>query len=300
LQVHKLTIHEFEKQYRERTITELELDIYFQHDRSMRESGHDTTTRLDHISANLNTVDLNSILYKYETDIAELIQNYFEDSFKYKNEVMDSSLWFSKANKRKKQMMNLMWNEAESTFCDYNFTSKEQQPYYSASNLYPLWAKICSEEQAQKIVKNHLPKYSYKGGIASTSQETIGSNSTEGKERQWDFPYGWAPHQMLIWKGLINYGFEDKAQEIIYRWLWLIVKAAVNYNGLIPEKFNVEECTHQVDVEYGNVGTNFKYVPEGGFGWINASFKLGVKLLNNKYVDNLNLLTDPDMLFDQK
>jgi hypothetical protein len=32
----------------------------------------------------------------------------------------------------------------------------------------------------------------------------------------------------------------DKAQEVIYRWLWLITKNAVEYNGTIPEKFNLE------------------------------------------------------------
>ena len=56
------------------------LDEYFLHDRSLRESGHDTTWRLDGICADLNTVALNSLLYKYETDFAYVIQTYFEDA----------------------------------------------------------------------------------------------------------------------------------------------------------------------------------------------------------------------------
>jgi alpha,alpha-trehalase len=79
--------------------------------------------------------------------------------------------------------------------------------------------------------------------------------------------------------------------------LWLIVKTVVNYNGLIPEKFDVNNCTHILDVEYGNVGANFKYVTDGGFGWTNASFKLGLKLLDSKYIEDLNALTRPDELF---
>jgi hypothetical protein len=39
-------------------------------------------------------------------------------------------------------------------------------------------------------------------------------------------------------EGLINMGI--LAQEVIYRWLWLITKNAVEYNGTIPEKFNLE------------------------------------------------------------
>jgi alpha,alpha-trehalase len=57
---------EFEKQYLNRTIVDEELDDYFVHDRSLRESGHDTTNRLIGVCANLNSVDVNSFLYKYE------------------------------------------------------------------------------------------------------------------------------------------------------------------------------------------------------------------------------------------
>jgi hypothetical protein len=34
---------------------------------------------------------------------------------------------------------------------------------------------------------------------------------------------------------------------------WL--KNAVEYNGTIPEKFNLETSSHKVFAEYGNVGT---------------------------------------------
>ena len=38
--------------------------------RAVRESGHDTTYRFEKICGNLGTIDLNSLLYKYEVDIA--------------------------------------------------------------------------------------------------------------------------------------------------------------------------------------------------------------------------------------
>ncbi len=61
------------------TITEPELDEYFLHDRAVRESGHDTSYRLENVAANLATIDLNALLYKYETDIAHVIQVHFGD-----------------------------------------------------------------------------------------------------------------------------------------------------------------------------------------------------------------------------
>lgn len=61
------------------TVTEPELDEYFLHDRAVRESGHDTSYRLENVAANLATIDLNALLYKYETDIAHVIQVHFKD-----------------------------------------------------------------------------------------------------------------------------------------------------------------------------------------------------------------------------
>lgn len=61
------------------TITEPNLDEYFLHDRAVRESGHDTSYRLENIAANLATIDLNALLYKYETDIAHVIHVHFKD-----------------------------------------------------------------------------------------------------------------------------------------------------------------------------------------------------------------------------
>jgi alpha,alpha-trehalase len=55
----------------------LTLDQFFKHDRAVRESGHDTTHRFDDRTADFVSVDLNSLLYKYETDFAELLENEF-------------------------------------------------------------------------------------------------------------------------------------------------------------------------------------------------------------------------------
>jgi alpha,alpha-trehalase len=71
---YNLPVREFEKQYLNRTLVDAELDEYFVHDRSLRQSGLDTTNRLINSCANLNSIDINSFLYKYEKDIAYLIK----------------------------------------------------------------------------------------------------------------------------------------------------------------------------------------------------------------------------------
>jgi alpha,alpha-trehalase len=92
--------------------------------------------------------------------------------------------------------------------------------------------------------------------------------------RQWDFPDGWPPHQMLAWQGFKNYGMNTDAERLAYRWLYTIARNAHDYNGTIPEKFNVVTGSHDVFIEYGNVGTRFDYITPEGFGWMNASFEL--------------------------
>jgi alpha,alpha-trehalase len=77
----------------------------------------------------------------------------------------------------------------------------------------------------------------------------------------------------------------------------MITKNAVDYNGTIPEKYDVVEATHKVFAEYGNVGTDFQYITQEGFGWMNASYQYGLTLLDQNLIDNLNQLKEPKLIF---
>lgn len=66
-QKHGISINEFIDGYNEGLIKEPELDEYFAHDLGVRESGHDTSYRLEKKCADLATVDLNSLLFKVST-----------------------------------------------------------------------------------------------------------------------------------------------------------------------------------------------------------------------------------------
>jgi alpha,alpha-trehalase len=291
------TIAKYEKLYYERKISNPDLDAYFVHDRSVRESGHDTSYRLEGICADLNVVELNAMLYKYETDFAEIISLYFGNSFECGNKIYNKEYWNEKAVNRKILMNQLLWNEEESCFFDYNFKTQKQHIFLSATSFFPLWAKMATQEQAHQMIQNALPKLIFYGGIAGCSEEALKKNTENQMQRQWDFPNGWPPHQMIIWQGLLHYGYERLAQELIYKWLFIITKNACDYNGTIPEKYDVVTGSHKVFAEYGNQGTDFEYISREGFGWMNASFQLGMQLLNNNLKKELNKLTLPEMLF---
>ncbi|MDO4233011.1 MAG: trehalase family glycosidase, partial [Lautropia sp.] len=322
---HGLDVREFERRYDAGEITEPELDAYFVHDRSMRESGLDTTTRFDNCCADLACVDLNSILYRVETDLAALIEQYAEGNFSpastaahaargaghgttskpatsapvgnsasafiantdaiHASTARTAEEFQQRAARRQALMTQYLWNDAEGSWHDYNVRTGKPQPFPNASDLLPLWAGCCTADQAARTVANVLPKLLRKGGIASTAPI---ANKHAGPDRQWDYPYGWAPHQIMIWEGLKNYGFGQQAGEAAFAWLNMLVRAAVDYNGLITEKFNVEAASHKVDAEYGNVGARFSYIPTGGFGWTNTSFLLGLKYLDDNQKAQLN------------
>jgi alpha,alpha-trehalase len=292
-----ISIEKYIEGYQNGEIKNTKLDIYFLNDRSVRESGHDTSYRIDGNCAELNLVDLNAFLYKYEMDFAEVIALEFENNFSYDNQNYTSTYWNEKAKKRKQLADTYLWDEKKGMYFDYNIKLKIKSEFISATTLTPLWSKMASKEQADKLVKTAIPLLKMQGGIAGSTRDSAGKITTERPQRQWDFPNGWAPHQMLIWKGLLHYNYTEEAQEIIYRWLFMITKNAVDYNGTIPEKYDVVSATHKVFAEYGNVGTDFKYITNEGFGWMNASYQYGLTLLPEKYKQHLNKLTAPNKLF---
>ena len=291
-----LSVEDYILKYDSGEIKNETLDQYFIHDRTVRESGHDTSYRIEGNCADLNLVELNAMLYKYETDFADLIATEFNGVF----ESYTSDYWHEKSEYRKTLIDSFLWNEEKGLYFDYNVVTGSQSDFIGASTLVPLWAKMCSEEQAEKLIKNALPLLTEKGGIAGSTKLSRGEISKERPARQWDYPNGWAPHQMLIWQGLLNYGYENEAHELIYRWLFMITKNAVDYNGTIPEKYDVVMATHKVFAEYGNVGTDFEYITQEGFGWMNASYQYGLSLLSDNLLKHLNNLKTPKEIFGKK
>ena len=278
-----------------------ELDRAFRHDRCMRESGHDTTYRWFFVGesgsapenrcADMVTVDLNSLLYKYEVDLAYLTREL--SAARRAVSAPNPEPWCERAKNRMALMKQYLWSARDGLFYDV-FLSKQgpvQTGYVSATTLYPLWAtalaceaegssaRPISAEQASALVTSALEKLEAPGGLLATARASR-DRFSEAADRQWEYPNGWAPHQMLAWVGLDAYGFHQDAERLTFAWLYTLLTNVVDYNGTIPEKYDVVQRTHAVFSEYGNVGTEFDYIAAEGFGWMNASFQVGVKRLS--------------------
>ncbi|OAV88576.1 hypothetical protein PTTG_05722 [Puccinia triticina 1-1 BBBD Race 1] len=327
-QKHSMSVNEFIDAYNQEKVHEPELDEYFLHDRAVRESGHDTTYRFEGVCADLVTIDLNSLLYKYEIDIATCIRDVFDDrleldeefefsSFPFGEElphsqpdfteppqhrhvnqkVQSSKEWFDRAKRRKQLIDHFLWNPGKSLFFDFNAKEFKQTTYESVTALWTLWAGLASQEQAEKLVAHSLTKFEVPGGLVACTEASRGEISLVRPNRQWDYPAAWAPHQILAWVGLERYGFTQESQRTAYRWLYMMTKAFVDYNGVVPEKYDAIALNHLVHAEYGNQGVDFKMVPREGFGWCNTSYQLGLKFLNDFQRRALGVLVHPDELF---
>lgn len=280
---YNMTLSQLTTAYNNGDFSEPTLDTFFQHDRSTRESGHDTTTRFEGLCADLDTVDLNSLLYRYETDIARTIRTVFADALpvpaifcapgQEAGYIATSAIWDRRARARKARMDRYCWDEAAGMYFDYNTARTERTTFESVTTLWPLWAGLSSPSQAARLVPAALAAFEQVGGLSSTSLASRGPISAERPQKQWDYPFGWPPHQILAWDGLRRYGYADEAERVCYKWLHMMTRVFTGWNGTVVEKYDVSKegwrAPHKVEAEYGNQGLGFEGVPQEGYvSWL--------------------------------
>lgn len=118
-------------------------DVGYAHSSEL-ESGWDMTSRFYNRCDQFLPVDLNSYLYKYEEDFATTAQ-----IFRNKKE---ENYWKTQADKRKKTMNELMWNEDDGFFFDYGYSYKRISNFYSLAGFTPLWSGLATYEQAKRMI----------------------------------------------------------------------------------------------------------------------------------------------------
>lgn len=238
---------------------------YYKGDRSMRESGFDISFRFGPYGAATHhyaPICLNSLLYKTEKDLQAI------------GEILgrkdEAQKWSQLADARKERIQKYLWDPGRRLFFDYNFETGERSSYEYITTFYPLWAGLATPEQAQELARN-LGIFEQPGGLAMSSTNA---------DVQWDYPYGWAPTQIVAIEGLRRYGFNDDANRISYNFLATI---AENFrrDGTIREKYNVVSRSSESGVHAGYQQNVI------GFGWTNAAFLVFLNELPKDMVDRL-------------
>jgi alpha,alpha-trehalase len=228
---------------------------YYKGDRSMRESGFDVSFRFGPYGADAHhyaPVCLNSLLYKTEKDL--------EAMSVLLGRTQDAARWSARARERSEEMTQYSWDATRGEFFDYNFETRRRSSYEYATTFYPLWAELATESQARAVAQN-LSRFAQPGGIVTSRKES---------GAQWDYPYGWAPLQLLAVEGLRRYGYNSEADAVSLNFLRMVLEN-FRRDHAIREKYNVVSRSSETRVEAGYT-TN-----EIGFGWTNGVF---LELLN--------------------
>ncbi len=229
-------------------------DINALHDLAEAESGWDMTTRFERKCLDYLPVDLNALLYKYETDFARAAQIADDEDAQVD--------WLERSAIRHAKVDALMWNNTRKGYFDYNYVKHEQAGVWSLAAYFPLWAGMASEEQAECMAKN-VPKFLKKGGLAATSRPLVDMSIFGSMKTQWAYPNGWAPLHYIATEGLERYGYHAEAEQIAHAWIYSNLVWFKNHGEFI-EKYNV--------VNPNNPPREGVYPSQTGFGWTNSIF----------------------------
>lgn len=230
-------------------------DINLLHDLAEAESGWDMTPRFGHKCLNYVPVDLNALLYKYETDFARFYRHF--------KDIRTAAQWEVAAEYRQKTMNGLMWSNLKGLYYDYNYAKDKRGTVSSLATFYPMWAGMVDDGQAKQLVKA-LRRFENRGGLATTDVQQLSQLVPGSMPTQWAYPNGWAPLHYFVVKGLERYGYHNDARRIAMKWL----KTNLNWfnqHGVFLEKYNV--------VTPDKPPARGLYPSQTGFGWTNAIFE---------------------------
>lgn len=226
------------------------------------ESGWDFSSRWFGDGQHLNTinttsilpVDLNCLLYLLECTIA---QAYIDSK-----QLEKAAIFETKFEIRRQNILKYFWDNNKGFFFDFNVETQRLSDVCSVAGIFPLFAGICSSDQAVRAIEYLWSHLLRSGGLVTTDRHT---------GQQWDAPNGWAPLQWIAFVALKKYDAHEQAFDLATRWTTLNDIVFKN-TGKMLEKYNVEDTNL--------LSGGGEYPVQDGFGWTN-----GVYLAMKKALD---------------
>jgi len=192
------------------------------------------------------SIYLNSFMYK---ELLAMV--YLADKLGYPER---ASYYQKAADDLLKAIQENCWDERDESFysADLNLMPVEKEKWQLHSgaprqyncliqridywtNFLPLWAGIATPEQAKKIVKKHLldeSRFNAPYGIRTLSKkEKMYNLRASGNPSNWQGPI-WGVSNYLVWRGLVNYGFDKEAKELAIKTIMLFGKDLEENNTL--------------------------------------------------------------------
>jgi alpha,alpha-trehalase len=226
----------------------------FRHLRAAAESGWDFSSRWfkdvnsfgSIHTTEIIPIDLNCLLYHLEKTLLE--------AYQLSGNGLRASHYLNLANQRKAAIKKYCWSEERKFFFDYDFVEQTQKTCITLAGVFPLFFEIATPDQAVSVENILKKKFLKPGGMTTTLNHS---------GQQWDAPNGWAPLQWIVYKGLLNYGFNDLA--LLLKTNWMTTNRKVyNQSGKMTEKYNVWNDNGEA--------SGGEYPNQDGFGWTNGVF----------------------------
>nr|QFR37581.1 trehalase 1A [Phigalia pilosaria] len=241
--------------------TEFYVDI-----KSAAESGWDFSTRWFVSADGDNSGNLTNIHTRYiiPVDLNAIFANALKNAAvinRMIGQVRRATHWRFLAKQWRDTIEQVLWNENDGIWYDYDMLNEIERNYFYPSNLAPLWMLAVEKEliikHAPKVINylKHSQGLDYPGGIPV-------SLSRSGE--QWDFPNVWPPEVSIVIKGLQATGTEEGeklAFHLAQEWVRICRK------GFLENKQMFEKYDAEIPGRFGGGG---EYSVQEGFGWSNG------------------------------
>lgn len=209
------------------------------------ESGWDFTPRFAGRCLDFNPVDLNALLHDHEILLGEIGPELGWD---------DAALWNDRAITRRNRVQDLLWDETDGWFHDYDFVEKRRSSVAHLGGLLPLLCGLATPEQAARAAEK-LPLFERAHGIAATVE------TPDCRRFQWAYPNVWPPLVCFAVEALRRHGLNTQADGVARQFLDTTAR-------LFAETGRLWEKT---DAETGVIAAN-EYAAAPMLGWTAGAF----------------------------
>ena len=148
----------------------------------------------------------------------------------------DATRYAAQAAELKARIQQKMWSEADGMFLNIDARTGQFVRIETWTNFVPLWVRLASDTQAQRMVHEHLlnpQEFWAPQGIRTLAPQEPLYDADKG---YWRGPV-WVISNYLVMHGLLNYGFDEQAQTLAHATVALLVRD-LKATGGMNENYN--------------------------------------------------------------
>jgi hypothetical protein len=133
------------------------------------------------------------------------------------------------------KQLKTLWNEKAGIFLNKRLDTPANSYRLSPTNFYPLLAKACTQQQAERMIKEHYfnPNEFY----GEYTLPSIARNDSAFKDNSYWRGRIWAPMNFLVYLGMLNYDLKAAKTDLVNKSRTLLLKNWTATGG-VYENYN--------------------------------------------------------------